>query len=133
MSFIHEEIDDNIRQNIGANVASWVADHAREVYLFSKPVHWQIRAEGDTYQYFTLQVGSSKFAVKLLPARDFFEYHGKHQHEFKWEQLLECRDIASGKAATPQVIELLKEALSLYGGGWHSIRENSDFSVSFSF
>lgn len=133
MVFVLEWLDERARQENGVDVTHWVVDRERDLALWGKVKHWQQHAEGDASESFRLRIAEKLFLVALLPAPDFWVIEGKVYHEYTWERFMWCDPSDFHGMSPQQVVAIIKEALTVLGGGWYSNQKCPNFAVKFNF
>lgn len=133
MAFAIEWLDEEQRKKEGANVTNWVADREKEIFLWSVGKHWQIRADGDYSETIMLRIQGKQFRFELMPSADFRNYVSGQKHKYIWERVIEYWPQDLNGYSYDEVINVLKEALIIKGGGALDNKENPDFTVIFNF
>lgn len=133
MSFQLKWLTDQERTQHKVDVTNWVVDENRDIAMWTKGKHWQVREEGDYSESVFLRIGEREFYFELQPSPSFRTYGSEGAHHYVWDRLLSHypKDMHGMKYS--EVIAILKEALSVEGGGGHSNVRHPHFDVSFNF
>jgi hypothetical protein len=133
MAFLSEWLDKAAREKFDVNGTNWVVDAERNIQLWAVAKHWQAGAEGDYSETFVLRIDGKRIVFKLMPAANFLKYVQGQTHEYIWAQIISCTPRDMYGMPYQYVVEILKEALKVKGGGWHANQRWPDFKVSFQF
>ncbi len=133
MSFELEWLDEEARRTNNVNVTNWLVDKERDIQFWIQGKGWQIRAEGDYSERIMLRIAGKQFRFELMPNDNFRHYVKDEMHEYIWEKMLsyEPRDLHGSSCGA--IISIIKEALVVGGGGWHSNEVHPDYMVKFNF
>lgn len=128
-----ERIDESTRRTSGVDVTYWAINSDGSATLHQKARHWQNFEYGDYSARFVLKVAECTYEYKLDPAPNSPVSHANGRLEYIWGKLMLERSelMPGGEGVDP--IEILKEALRVYGGGWMENQANPDFYVTFNF
>jgi hypothetical protein len=134
MTFITEWLDEEARTKSGVNVTNWVIDYERDIALWIEGKHWQIRAEGDYSETIMLRIKDKKFRFELMPNDNFRSYNKDVDlHVYKWDSVIEYWPKDLHGFSYDELISIIKEALTVEGGGGLDNEEHPNFTVQFNF
>jgi hypothetical protein len=133
MSFELKWLTDHERTLHKVEVTNWVVDEKRDIAMWTKGKHWQVRAEGDCSESVFLRIAGREFYFELQPSPSFRTYESEGVHHYVWDRLLSYYPNDMNGMKYAEVIAILKEALSVEGGGSHSNIRHPHFDVSFNF
>ncbi|WP_139826217.1 hypothetical protein [Derxia lacustris] len=117
MAFVTEWLDENDRQNEGINVTNWVVDRERDIALWIRGKHWQVRAEGDWSETVILRIKGEKLVFEMMPASNFRSYIEGTVHDYVWEKIISYSPNHPFEMPHDEVIKTLKAALIVRGDG----------------
>lgn len=128
-----EQLDESARIANGVNVTYWAIDSSRSATLHKKSKHWQDFEYGDYSEKFILRVAGNTYEFKVEPAGNspVTRVDGRREYIWRKVELMRCEELAGHKYESP--IDVLKDALRVYGGGWMANQEHPDFDVTFNF
>lgn len=134
MNFKLEWLDEEARKQNDINRNSWVVDKERDIAMWTIGKHWQQRAEGDYSETVMLKVQDKTYQFDLMPGKNFRHYIEGEVHEYIWEEIIRYFPDDLNGNNPDEIIEILKEALKVYGGGWYENNKyHPEFTVSFNF
>ena len=133
MGFELEWLDEQARKEQDVNVTNWLIDKERDIQVWIQGKGWQIRAEGDYSESIMLRIEGKQYRFELLPNANFRHYIKGEIHQYIWEKVLSYEPKNLHGYSYNSLIEIIKDALIVEGGGWHSNEKYPNYIVKFNF
>jgi hypothetical protein len=133
MAFECEWLDEDARKKNNVNVTNWVVDKDREISLWIEGKHWQIRADGDYSETVKLRIKNQGFTFELMPDDNFRHYVAGAVHNYEWNNVIEYWPKDLRGYSYDELINIIKEGLTVEGGGGFDNQEYPNFIVTFNF
>jgi hypothetical protein len=133
MGFELERLNEEARNVQGIDRMNWLVDKERDIQFWREGKHWQNRAEGDYSETILLRIKGQNFRFELLPSKNFSHYIQGEVHEYIWERVLGYQPINLHGHVYDEIISIIKEALTVDGGGDFFNQKYPNFVVKFNF
>lgn len=141
MAFEYEELTKLDKHNLpnlsqDPNVTGWYIDKSRNICITGSvlAVSWQELAEGGDYRWlFDININNHWFKVVLLKINYENNNTPNNNYVYIWDKLIEVEPKNLYEMPKEYFINILKEALSSWGGGYEKNQLNSNYTVEFNF